>query len=242
MKRQPYAVFDIDGTIFRSSLLLEITYRAIANGVLSKSLSTELARYRDPWLNRKHDETYQRYILKIVNVFYGNIKNVRVSDLQDIAKLTIDELHGRVYVYTRELIKQLKNKGYFLIAISGSPLGVVEEFAKHYGFDVVKATSIGVKNGFYTNNVQAADSNKHLVLSKIIKKYNLSSLDSIAIGDSGGDIGMLKVAKKAIAFNPDKLLFKVAKNNGWKIVIERKNLIYELENADGQYVLVKTNV
>ena len=226
MKRQPYAVFDIDGTIFRSSLLLEITYRAIANGVLSKSLSTELARYRDPWLNRKHDETYQRYILKIVN----------------IAKLTIDELHGRVYVYTRELIKQLKNKGYFLIAISGSPLGVVEEFAKHYGFDVVKATSIGVKKGFYTNNVQAADSNKHLVLSKIIKKYNLSSLDSIAIGDSGGDIGMLKVAKKAIAFNPDKLLFKVAKNNGWKIVIERKNLIYELENVDGRYVLVKTNV
>ena len=67
MKRQPYAVFDIDGTIFRSSLLLEITYRAIANGVLPKNLSIELAKYRDPWLNRKHDETYQRYILKIVD-------------------------------------------------------------------------------------------------------------------------------------------------------------------------------
>lgn len=40
-----------------------------------------------------------------------------------------------VYVYTRDLIRKLKDEGYFLIAISGSQIELVEPFAIKYGFD-----------------------------------------------------------------------------------------------------------
>jgi phosphoserine phosphatase len=48
---------------------------------------------------------------------------------------------------------------------------------------------------------------------------------------------MLSMVKQPIAFNPTKELFKTAQQNGWEIVIERKNMIYKLEVKNGSYVL-----
>ena len=64
---------------------------------------------------------------------------------------------------------------------------------------------------------------------------------SIAIGNGASDISMLELVETPIAFNPEKKLFDYAKDRGWKIVVERKNVIYELETRSGKYQLVKTN-
>src|SRR3989344_2935157 len=56
------AVFDIDGTIFRSSLLLELVERLIENGIFPKEARAQFATERDEWLDRKGD--YETYIGK----------------------------------------------------------------------------------------------------------------------------------------------------------------------------------
>lgn len=48
---------------------------------------------------------------------------------------------------------------------------------------------------------------------------------------------MLSIVERPIAFNPDKDLFNAAKHNGWKIVVERKNMIYKLEPNGHTFVL-----
>jgi phosphoserine phosphatase len=68
-------------------------------------------------------------------------------------------------------------------------------------------------------------------------KHGVSREGSIAIGDSGSDIAMLELVERPIAFNPTKGLFEHAKANNWEIVIERKNVVYELKANDGSYVL-----
>jgi phosphoserine phosphatase len=40
-----------------------------------------------------------------------------------------------------------------------------------------------------------------------------------------------------IAFNPNKELFDHAREHGWNIVVERKNVVYELSAGKEQYVL-----
>jgi len=49
------------------------------------------------------------------------------------------------------------------------------------------------------------------------------------------------MVEKPIAFNPDKELYEIAAKTSWKIVLERKNMIYELEKDSGRYELVKTD-
>jgi phosphoserine phosphatase len=52
---------------------------------------------------------------------------------------------------------------------------------------------------------------------------------------------MLGMVEHPVAFNPSQKLFREAERRGWKIVIERKNMIYELEKAGAGYRLARTN-
>ena len=51
---------------------------------------------------------------------------------------------------------------------------------------------------------------------------------------------MLSTVEQPIAFNPTKQLFEHARTYGWRIVLERKNMVYELEPRDGSYILAQT--
>lgn len=82
---------------------------------------------------------------------------------------------------------------------------------------------------------------KPAVLTKLIKKHGATSKSSIGVGDSESDIPMLETVETAIAFNPTQLLFEHANAKHWQIVVERKNVIYQLENQDGKYVLAQTD-
>ena len=78
---------------------------------------------------------------------------------------------------------------------------------------------------------------KDELLRELMARHNVAITDSIAVGDSEGDIAMLELVENPIAFNPTKGLLQVAKNNAWDIIIERKNVVYKLRASDGQYYL-----
>ncbi len=240
MNQRPFAVFDIDGTIFRSSLFLEMTYRAIDTGIIPDLFNNDVKEFRNAWLKRKDSEAYEKYITEAVTAFRKHIVGVKVNDLQKIAKQTVGEFHEHSYIYTRDLLKNLKAKGYYLIAITGSPSEIANEFIKKYDFDYLKSTEMIHKDGRYLGLDKPADQNKQQYLRDVIKLKNLCTKNSFAVGDTKNDSQMLEMVENPIAFNPDKKLFKIAKENSWKIVVERKNMIYELESQNGKYQLSDT--
>lgn len=50
------------------------------------------------------------------------------------------------------------------------------------------------------------------------------------MGDTEGDVNMLNLVGKPIAFNPNLHLAKIAKKKAWQIVVERKDVIFELKD------------
>ncbi|MDQ5951010.1 MAG: hypothetical protein QG639_287, partial [Patescibacteria group bacterium] len=52
--------------------------------------------------------------------------------------------------------------------------------------------------------------------------------DSIAVGDSDGDISLLESVANPICFNPNQSLYNHAKRMKWEVVVERKDVIYYL--------------
>jgi HAD superfamily phosphoserine phosphatase-like hydrolase len=180
--------------------------------------------------------------MRMVESFDRNFAGAEAAKMQEVAKEVVDEYHQYTYVYTCDLLKALKNKGYFLIAITGSIEEVAIEFTKRYNFDYVRPTYLFKdESGKYTGKFDIADGNKQAELRKIIVKNDLSLKGSYGVGDSGSDISMLDLVDNPIAFNPDKNLFNVAREKGWKIVVERKNMIYQMEKKDGLYILAETN-
>jgi HAD superfamily hydrolase (TIGR01490 family) len=234
---RPFAVFDIDGTIIRWQLYHAIGDELARRGVIGTAAFQKVRTARMDWKRRSGEEQFRAYELALVAAFDGALPGLGVKVLADAAEAVFAEYKEQVYTYTRDLIGDLKKKNYLLFAVSGSPDIIVSKLADHYGFDDFAATNFEVKNGRFTGDKQLSIGQKPELLNRLINKHGTSLADSIAVGDSEGDIDMLAMVEQPIAFNPSKQLFEHATKQGWPIVLERKNVVYKLERHDGSYVL-----
>jgi phosphoserine phosphatase len=71
--------------------------------------------------------------------------------------------------------------------------------------------------------------NKRRVLEGFVRDAGVSLEGSVGMGDTLSDVGFLEVVRTPIAFNPNRDLFDVARERGWPIVVERKDVIYNLQ-------------
>jgi len=229
MRKRPVAAFDIDGTVFRSSLLIELVERLIDKGTFPHEAREAYEEERRRWLDRKGD--YETYIEKVAQVFAAQLKGISFEEVSNMAGEVIEEKRDRVYRYTRDLIKSLKNRGYYLLAISHSPKFIADGFGYEAGFDKVYGTFYATgASGNFTGEIEDKDliASKAAILTRAVRKEGLTLDGSLAVGDTESDIGMLEMVETPIAFNPNQALYAHAKRRGWKVVVERKDVIYEL--------------
>jgi len=227
--KKKVAFFDVDGTIFRSSLLVELVEALIASEVFPAKALKYFKYEKEAWLNRQG--TYEDYIGAVVTAFLKNIKGVSYKEFMDIGESIIGDHKDRTYIYTRDLIKKLKKQGYYIVAISQSPKGILDKFCANLGFDKVygRIYELGPGDEFTGKVVdEHLIENKANIVKRVIEKEKLSLNKSIAVGDTEGDIPMLELVEKAICFNPNQKLYRYAKINNWPVVIERKDVVYEM--------------
>lgn len=232
MKKTRLAIFDIDGTIFRSSLVIELVRGLVQAGVFPKSADREVQKEYLAWVNRRG--SYSDYISKVVKIYVKYIAGKPSARVYKIAREVACYQKDRTYRFTRELIKKLKKQKYFLVAISGSPVYIVKEYAKAAGFDRWFGTKNEVLRGRFTGKVLSLDAAYHKkeVLMEFLKSASLRVdwKQSTAIGDTESDISVLKMVGRPIAFNPNTQLAKFARAKGWPIVVERKDVTYKIED------------
>ena len=224
------AFFDIDGTVFRSSLLIELVNALILEGVFPKDALEYFREARERWSNREGE--YKAYVDAVVQTFEKHIRGVHYGELADIGRQVVARKRLYVYRYTRDLIINLKSEGYYLVAISHSPKTVLDDFCFQYGFDKVygRLYEIGPQDRF-----TGVITNEHLISNKanIVKRVlnnnlDLTSEDSLAVGDTENDIPLLEMVNFPICFNPNQVLYEYAKRMKWEVVVERKDVIYHI--------------
>ena len=224
------AIFDIDGTLFRSSLLIELVNRLVEEGVFPKTAHADFAREKLAWLDRKG--AYDAYVMAVVSSFSERIKGVEYKEFARIAEEVVAGHKDRVYRFTRDLIKTLKKRGYFLLAVSHSPKSVLDHFCRRIGFNKVYGLiyETGPTDRF-TGKVteEAFMLNKAAVVQHAVAKERLALRGSLGVGDTESDIPFLELVTEPICFNPNAKLYAHAKRNGWRVVVERKDVVYEIQ-------------
>ena len=70
--------------------------------------------------------------------------------------------------------------------------------------------------------------NKAAILKRAVEKEGLTLAHSIGVGDTESDIPFLEMVAQPICFNPNMNLYRYAKRMKWKVVVERKDVVYEL--------------
>jgi len=225
------AIFDIDGTIFRKNLHFELIDELAWLKIFPRSVRKRLVMLYTNWLD--HKGTYESFRKALVALYAENIKGCYKSDVLKASKIVVPFYKDRTYIFAEELIKKLKKENYHIIAISGSPIEIVEEFNRDkLRFDKVFGSVYEIdRDNIYTGRVIFEPvKDKGQLVRQYVSENNLSLKGSYGVGDTESDSSFLKLVDKAIAFNPNQNLKEIAQMNGWDIVVEKKDVIYKISN------------
>ena len=229
------AFFDIDGTIYRDSLMVEHFKKLIKYEIVDQR--AWVAQARDTFLDwDKRQGNYDDYLLEICDLYVHSLLNVDKNCIDFTSDQVIALKAERVYKYTRSRIKWHLDNGHKVIFISGSPNFLVEKMAKKYNATDFAGSNYVFEDGRFNGTVIPMwdSTSKNLAIDNFVEKYNIDLSKSYAYGDTNGDITMLRRVGNPVAINPtNELVNHMSKDKELKekaqIIVERKDIIYSLD-------------
>lgn len=229
------AFFDVDGTLYRDSLMVEHFKKLIKYEVLDPVIWHGNAKKKfEDWVKRHGD--YEDYLLEIADIYLNSMKGIDRDYINFITDQVVKLKGERVYRYTRDRIKWHFENGHKVIFISGSPSFLVERMAFKYKVQYYIGTEylVDEDNRFTGELIPMWDSeSKNVAILDFVEKLDIDLDASFAYGDTTGDLDMLKMVGYPILINPIKKLVeefqsdRVLKEKA-QIIVERKDVIYKI--------------
>jgi HAD superfamily hydrolase (TIGR01490 family) len=234
---RPFAVFDIDGTLIRWQLFHAIVHHLGKQGMLPDGAHDRIRQARMQWKMRTTDEGFEHYERVLVEEYLTALKQIDTQQYQQIVDEVFEEYKAQTFTYTRNLLRDLKSKGYMLLAISGSQHDIITKLATYHDFDYAVGATLEQIDGKFSGTIDTPVFDKAKALRQLIAQHNLTTAGSMAVGDSMSDVPMFAMVETPIVFNPDIKLYAAARERHWRIVVERKNMVFELEPSGDHYLL-----
>lgn len=179
-------VFDIDGTITRHISSWRYIHERL-------NIWDALAhKYQDKFLAGKI--SYRKFC----ELDAAHWKGMSEKKLYDIFK------EIKYSKNAKKAIRALKKKKFKLVAISTGLQFMTDRVKKELGFDYVLGNRLDTRSGELTGGVTINISHgaKGRTVKALLKRFGVKASEMIAVGDSDGDIPMMKLAGYSIAFNP----------------------------------------
>lgn len=229
------AFFDIDGTIYRDSLMIEHFKKLIKYEVIDEKAWVDNTRdIFNIWDRRQGN--YDDYLQNLCDLYVQSLIGLDKSAIDFATEQVIKLKAERVYTYTRSRIKWHIKNDHKVIFISGSPDFLVQKMAEKYNVTDFRGSKYVFENNTFTGEVVPMwdSKSKNKAIDEFVEKYNIDLEKSYAYGDTNGDINMLRKVGNPIAINPTKeLLLHINQDENLskstKIIVERKDIIYSLD-------------
>lgn len=185
-QRFKLVVFDLDGTLTRERSVWEYIHVRLGKWY---GLAEE---YQRQFL--AGEITYQEFCERDAEVWKG----MRVEEMKQIIQ-TVPFHAG-----TEELISYLKEKGLKLSMVSSGLSLLADWVHQRFGFDYSVANDLLWEDGILNGKVRirVRYDQKAEWVEKILRQFEVRPEETIAIGDSHGDLDMLEMVGFSVAFNP----------------------------------------
>ncbi|MBF7096529.1 HAD family hydrolase [Alkalibacter mobilis] len=229
------AFFDVDGTLYRDSLMVEHFKKLIKYEVLDPAIwHGDAKRKFENWVKRHGD--YEDYLLEIADIYIKNMKGLDCDYINFITDQVVKLKGERVYRYTRDRIRWHQKENHMVVFISGSPSYLVEKMAQKYDVKFFVGTRylVDENNNFTGEIIPMWDSeSKNVFIKKFIAEHDIDLDKSYSYGDTTGDFDMLKIVGNPILINPIKKLVEMFQDDESlkskaSIIVERKDVIYKI--------------
>ncbi len=229
------AFFDIDGTLYRNSLMIQHFKKLIKYEIIDPSVWYNHVKHTYTEWEKRYGN-FEDYLEELADFYVKGLKGINKNYIDFVSSQVIKLNGENVYKYTRHKIEWHKQKGHKVFFISGSPDFLVEKMALKYGITECRGSRyiVDENNNFTGEIIKMWDSeNKQNIIDEFVRKYEVDLDKSYSYGDTTGDLSMLRMVGNPTAVNPNWDLLQVLKNDKdlykkISIVVERKDIIYKV--------------
>jgi HAD superfamily phosphoserine phosphatase-like hydrolase len=232
---KPFAAFDVDGTIFKSSLAEKIVEHGIAEDLFDAEPFNEVYESRQRWQEDNNEDIYQTYLKQLVGALVVQMAGVEVERFDAVTANMLRKHDTRKFRLPRIMIETLGNT-HTTIVISGSPEVLVRPFVADLNVDKVFGSTYGIEDGRFTGVAESVGKKDDL-LRELVHEGVVTRQGSVAMGDTVGDVPMLEYADHPVVFNASDTLTRYGEGRGWDKAFEVKDNITILRSSSllGRY-------
>jgi HAD superfamily phosphoserine phosphatase-like hydrolase len=214
--------FDVDGTLLRWNSLHLLLVACVENGCVSADVLTEANQRLAEYKERKG--TFQAFIDALLKA-EKCLNGVAVIDVADAARRVV-ESGIWASVFCAETLQIAREWTQCVpVIFTGTPQVMAQAIAAHYNIRHVFGTQLLTDHSGNLYTGESDDSvlqNKGSAIRRFAEEHEIDLTQSIAVGDSEGDITMLQAVGHPIALNPNAGLMRACTRYRYPYVLEKK--------------------
>jgi phosphoserine phosphatase len=214
----PDATFDLDGTVFKMTVLEAYT-DWLSRQTVFDPMPPEIAAAKQVWKNENTEQNYIAHLGQLVRFFIEQVPGKSVSQLNEAARIVANQQRHRRWNITTAIIDKLRPT-HNIISVSLMPEWLIDPFTDDLGFVALMGSTYVTREGQFTNEAHSIDKATEYTN---VRNGDSSKLD-IHMGDTVGDSSLFVLAKRPILFNPSWALYQQMKGEGLTIITSHKDI------------------
>ena len=211
------AIFDLDNTLISGDSDHGWGEFLVAQGLVDAKLFGEKNDY--------YFQQYQLGKLDILEYLEFSLEPLTQHPIETLHALRAQFVNEKILPLitqkSRDLLKEHREKGDYLLIITATNLFVTDPIAKELGVDDIIATEPEMINGVYTGKISGVASfqdGKVLRLTDWLEEKDLSLKGSYFYSDSRNDLPLLELVDHPVAVDADDTLLAHAQQQGWAVM------------------------
>ena len=205
------AIFDLDGTIIRTSSEQVFLSTLLSQGEIP---IPNLLAWASNFLKVK-----SLPVAKSNKIYLRGLAQERLHEIA--RRCFVDTLRPSIAPHISDLIHAHRAEGRTVILMSGSLSILVQPFHEHFQTDLMVSHELEVVDGQFTGQrigLHPYGENKAKLAEQLAAEHGFDLSRSYAYGNHHTDAYKLALFGHPVAVNPDRKLRQIATENGWQIV------------------------
>ena len=149
------------------------------------------------------------------------LKDRRVADIERLSPMVLAGVLPRLYPKMLETAYEHQDAGRPVFIVTAASQGTAEMLAHVLFFDGAAGSKLEERDGVYTGRFDGPfcyGEGKPVRMRELADERGIDLSESWAYSDSASDLPMLRAVGHPVAVNPDTVLTRVARDEGWVVM------------------------